>query len=248
VKYAILADIHSNLVAFQAVLQDIESKGGTDEIWCLGDVVGYGPEPHACIELLRQYKHICVAGNHDWAAIGKIDISDFNPYAAQAILWTRQQLGAGDVDYLQGLPQKIIRGDFTLVHGSPRHPIWEYLDPGWLSTKDVEDNFNRFDTKFCLVGHSHKPIVFQQDSSKDYSVAKIPSEIKLSFEGKRLIINPGGVGQPRDGDPRASYAIYDGEAQIVYHYRVSYDISATQQRMLEYNLPSPLIERLSYGY
>lgn len=247
-RYAILADIHSNLVAFQAVLRDIESKGGIDEIWCLGDVVGYGPEPHACIELLCQYKHICVAGNHDWAAISKLDISDFNPYAAQAILWTRQQLAAGDMNYLQGLPQRIKRGDFTLVHGSPRHPIWEYLEPGWLSTKDVEDNFNQFDTKFCLVGHSHKPIVFQQDSLKHYSVTKIPSEIRLSFESKRLIINPGGVGQPRDGDPRASYAIYDGEAQMVYYYRVNYDISATQQKMMEYNLPSPLTERLSYGY
>ena len=220
-RYAIIADVHSNLVAFQAVLQDIESKGGIDEIWCLGDVVGYGPEPHACIELLCQYKHICVAGNHDWAAISKLDISDFNPYAAQAILWTRQQLAAGDMNYLQDLPQKIKRGDFTLVHGSPRHPIWEYLEPGWLSTKD---------------------------SLKHYSVTKIPSAIRLSFESERLIINPGGVGQPRDGDPRASYAIYDGEAQMVYYYRVNYDISATQQKMMEYNLPSPLTERLSYGY
>ena len=220
-RYAIIADVHSNLVAFQAVLQDIESKGGIDEIWCLGDVVGYGPEPHACIELLCQYKHICVAGNHDWAAISKLDISDFNPYAAQAILWTRQQLAAGDMNYLQDLPQKIKRGDFTLVHGSPRHPIWEYLEPGWLST---------------------------QDSLKHYSVTKIPSAIRLSFESERLIINPGGVGQPRDGDPRASYAIYDGEAQMVYYYRVNYDISATQQKMMEYNLPSPLTERLSYGY
>ena len=246
--YAILADIHSNLVAFQAVLRDMEDKGKADEIWCLGDVVGYGPEPHACIELLRQYKHVCVAGNHDWAAIGKLDISDFNPYATQAILWTRQQLSAGDVDYLQNLPQRTKRDDFTLVHGSPRYPIWEYLEPGWLTTEDVEDNFNRFDTKFCLVGHSHKPIVFQQDSSGHYFVGIIPSEIKVSSQNNRLIINPGGVGQPRDGDPRASYAIYDSDAQVVYHYRVNYDISATQQKMLEYNLPLPLIERLSYGY
>lgn len=246
--YAILADIHSNLVAFQAVLRDMDDKGKADEIWCLGDIVGYGPEPHACIELLRQYKHICVAGNHDWAAIGKLDISDFNPYATQAILWTRQQLSAGDVDYLQNLPQRMKRNDFTLVHGSPRYPIWEYLEPGWLTTEDVEDNFNRFDTKFCLVGHSHKPIVFQQDSSGRYFVGRIPSEIKVSSQNNRLIINPGGVGQPRDGDPRASYAIYDSDAQVVYHYRVNYDISATQQKMLEYNLPLPLIERLSYGY
>lgn len=247
-KYAVIADIHSNLVAFQAVLRDIGYRGGCEEIWCLGDVVGYGPEPHACIELLRQHKHVCVAGNHDWAAIGNIDISDFNPYAAQAILWTREQLSAGDKAYLQKLPERLTKGDFTLVHGSPRHPIWEYLDMDWLSAKDIEDNFNRFDTRFCFVGHSHKPVVFEQDSSGHYSIMVIPDEIKVGSKKRRLIINPGGVGQPRDGDPRASYAIYNSRAQKVYHYRVSYDITATQQKMTEYNLPPPLIERLSYGY
>ena len=247
-RYAVIADIHSNLDAFLAVLRDVESKGGCEELWCLGDIVGYGPEPHACIELLRHYKHVCVAGNHDWAAIGNIDISDFNPYAAQAILWTREQLSDDDMDYLQKLPERIVKGDFTLVHGSPRHPIWEYLDMDWLSAKDIEDNFNSFNTRICLVGHSHKPIIFEQDSSAQYSIMVIPPEIKLGSKKSRLIINPGGVGQPRDGNPDASYAIYDSRAHVVYHYRVSYDITATQKKMLEHDLPLSLIERLSYGY
>ncbi len=130
-RYAIIADIHANLAAFTAVLNDIESKGGVVEIWCLGDIVGYGPDPHQCIELLCQYNHACVAGNHDWAATGKIDTSDFNPDAAAACQWAARQLSPEDAKYLENLPLTIQRGDFTLVHGSPREPIWEYV----LSTR-----------------------------------------------------------------------------------------------------------------
>ncbi len=243
-RYAILGDIHANLVAFEAVLKDIEAKGGFNEIWCLGDIVGYGPEPHACIELLQQYKHICVAGNHDWAAVGKIDTSNFNPDAARACQWTAQQLTAEDANYLQNLAIKLTRGDFTLVHGSPRQPIWEYL----LSVDDARDNFSYFDTNFCLVAHSHVPLIFGQDKGGKYFTAKIPNAIRLGYENHRLIINPGGVGQPRDGDPRASYALYDSEAQIMYHYRVNYDITVTQKKMMEHKLPLPLVLRLNYGY
>jgi len=242
-KYAILGDIHGNLVAFQAVLGDIEAKGGFDEIWCLGDIVGYGPEPHGCIELLQRYEHICIAGNHDWAAIGKIDTSDFNLAAAQACRWTAQHLTSEDADYLRNLPEKLIRGSFTLVHDSPRQPIWEYL----LSVSDAGDNFDNFDTNFCLVGHSHVPLIFQRDKVGNCVVARIPGKMSLSDEGPRLIINPGGVGQPRDDDPTASYVIYDSDAQIMYHYRVNYDIASTQRKMMEYGLPRFLILRLSYG-
>jgi len=243
-RYAVLADIHSNLVAFQAVLADIETNGGCDEIWCLGDVVGYGPEPHACIELLRSYEHVCVAGNHDCAASGKIDVSDFNPHAARACQWTAQQLSGQDIDYLRNLPDKLVLGDFTLVHGSPCHPIWEYL----LSVSDASANFSYFDTSFCLVGHSHIPLIFGQDKAGNCFGTGIHNEIKLASQDNRLIINPGGVGQPRDGDPRASYVIYDNDAQMMYHYRVHYDIGLTQKKMAEYKLPSSLILRLNYGY
>jgi predicted phosphodiesterase len=243
-RCAILGDIHANLVAFETVLQDIEAGGGFDEIWCLGDIVGYGPEPHACIELLCCYSHICVAGNHDRAAVGQIDISDFNPDAARACRWTAQQLTTEDVKYLQNLPDKLTQGDFTLVHGSPRRPIWEYL----LSVDRACDNFDYFDTSYCLVGHSHMPLIFEQDKAGNCSGRKIASEIRLTSESHRLIINPGGVGQPRDGDPRASYAIYDSDAQIIHYHRINYDITATQKKMMEHKLPLPLILRLNYGY
>ena len=242
-RYAILGDIHSNLAAFEAVLRDIEGKGGFDKIWCLGDVVGYGPDPCECIERLRQHGHICVAGNHDWAAIGKIDTADFNPIAARACQWTAQQLTEEDVDYLQNLPLSLCQDDFTLVHGSPRDPIWEYL----LSIEAAQDNFACFETAYCLVGHSHTPLIFEL--AGDEAVYKMFSEgTSLKLGKERLIINPGGVGQPRDGDPRASYALYDVEDGTVCHYRVEYDILATQEKMAERGLPTPLIVRLSVGW
>ncbi len=136
-RSAVIADIHSNLEAFQAVLRDLEERGGADEIWCLGDIVGYGPDPRECIRLLRQQHAVCVAGNHDWAAIGKLDTSAFNPEAAAACQWTAEALKKEDVDYLAGLPLTLHVGDFTLAHGSPREPIWEYV----LSTQAAKANF-----------------------------------------------------------------------------------------------------------
>ncbi|MCL0053011.1 metallophosphatase family protein [Dehalococcoidales bacterium] len=238
-RYAIIADIHANLAAFTAVLDDIELKGGVEEVWCLGDIVGYGPDPHQCLELLRQYNHVCVAGNHDWAAIGKLDTSDFNPDAATACNWTRQQLTPEDIEYLDHLPLVIEKGDFTLVHGSPREPIWEYL----LSTSAARENFAYLKSQFCLVGHSHVPIVFSETGY----VSQFPAEGVLRLTTTRIIINPGGVGQPRDGNPYASYAIYDSETRSISLYRIPYDIAATQARMVEYKLPMRLVARLSYG-
>jgi len=242
-RCAILSDIHANLVAFQTVLEDMETRGGFDEIWCLGDIVGYGPEPHACIKLLQQYKNVSVAGNHDYAAIGRIDISSLNTDAAIACRWTARQLTSEDVDYLQSLAVKLTQGNFTLVHGSPRQPLRQYL----ISAVDANDNFSYFDTKFCLVGHSHVPLVFRQDKNGNCFAAGIPDTMQLEQEDHRLIVNPGGVGQPRDGDSRASYALYDSDAQVVHHYRVGYDIGATQKRMMECGLPVSLGLRLNYG-
>ncbi len=242
-RFAILADIHSNLAAFEAVLSDADSRGGFDKIWCLGDVVGYGPDPHECIKRLRQFEHVCIAGNHDWAAIGKMDTSEFNPVAAAAAHWTAQQLTAEDRDYLLNLPLTLRENGFTLAHGSPREPIWEYL----LSTEAAQDNFAYFETAYCLVGHSHVPLIFELVANKAV-YREFPEGTNLKLEEKRMIINPGGVGQPRDGDPRASYAIYDSEAQTVRHYRVEYDIPATQKKMAEQGLPTPLILRLSVGW
>jgi diadenosine tetraphosphatase ApaH/serine/threonine PP2A family protein phosphatase len=241
--YAIIADIHANLAAFIAVLEDIKRYGKVEKIWCLGDVVGYGPEPHECIELLRQIDHVCVAGNHDWAAIGKVGTSNFNPDAAAACHWTSKQLTSEDIKYLEDLPLIIEDGDFTLVHGSPREPIWEYV----ISTVIAEENFNCFKSQFCLVGHSHVPLVFSRDESGKCSVSRFSTNIKLMPGNSRLIVNPGGVGQPRDGDPQAAYAIYDSEARLFRLFRVPYDVRSTQDKMVEYGLPMRLVARLSHG-
>jgi predicted phosphodiesterase len=242
-RFAIIADIHSNLAALTTVLNDIERRGGVEEVWNLGDVVGYGPEPHQCLELLRRYNHIGVAGNHDWAAIGKVDTSDFNPDAAAACHWTAHQLSPKDIDYLESLPLVVQRDNFTLVHGSPRKPIWEYL----LSISSARQNFAYFQSQLCLVGHSHVPLVFELDETGDCIFIEFLTEGVLKLTEKRLIINPGGVGQPRDGDPRTNYAIFDNEAMSIIHYRIPYDISATQTRMVTNGLPRQLMERLSYG-
>ncbi len=242
-RYAIVADIHANLAAFTAVLDNIESRGGVEEVWCLGDVVGYGPDPHQCIELLRQHNHVCVAGNHDWAAIGKINTNEFNPDAAAACHWTAQQLSSADMEYIENLPLVIEDGDFTLVHGSPREPIWEYL----VSASVAKESFAHFKTRFCLVGHSHVPLVFRYSETGVCSFRPFSPGIGLVLGRSRLIINPGGVGQPRDGDPRASYAIYDSETRTVKLHRVPYDISATQAKMAKCGLPIRLVTRLSSG-
>jgi diadenosine tetraphosphatase ApaH/serine/threonine PP2A family protein phosphatase len=241
-RYAIIADIHSNLEAFTAVLGDIERKGGVDEIWCLGDIVGYGPDPHQCIESLRRCKHICVAGNHDWAAIGKVDTSYFNPMAATACQWTAKQLSPEDIEYLESLPLTIEKNGFTLVHGSPMEPIWEYV----ISTSIAAKNFAYFRSPFCLVGHSHVPAVYKEMKGLCRAVPFSPS-IGMVLGEERMIINPGGVGQPRDGDPRASYAIYDSDSRVLRLYRLPYDIGATQDKMMQAGLPIHLITRLKEG-
>ena len=238
-----MSDIHANLAAFTAVLDDIKGRGGVEEVWCLGDVVGYGPNPHQCLELLRQQKHVCVAGNHDWAAVGKIDTAEFNPDAATACRWTAQQLSPEDVEYLENRPLVIQKEGFTLVHGSPREPMWEYL----ISLSIANQNFAYFQSQFCLVGHSHVPLVFRVSETDVCSSSQFLTNIGLALGENRLIINPGSIGQPRDGDTRASYAVYDSDTRLVRLYRVPYDIGAIQARMVKYNLPMRLVARLSYG-
>ncbi len=242
-RCAIVSDIHANLAAFSAVLDHIRQLGGVEKLWCLGDVVGYGPDPHECIEKLRQIDHICVAGNHDLGAIGKISTNEFNPDAAASCHWTGQQLSSADVEYIENLPLVIEDDDFTLVHGSPREPIWEYL----VSNSIARENFACFKSQFCLVGHSHAPLVFSRDENGAYSASRFSDNVKLFMGSDRLIINPGAVGQPRDGDPQASYAVYDSQARTTRLYRVPYDIRATQDRMVERGLPMRQVARLSQG-
>jgi diadenosine tetraphosphatase ApaH/serine/threonine PP2A family protein phosphatase len=241
-KYLVIADIHSNLEAFEAVLEDAHNHGGFGHVWCLGDVVGYGPDPSACISLLKTLDPVCVCGNHDLAAVGKIDIGDFNSDAARANRWTSGQLSGDDRDFLLAMPEVLVRDDFTLVHGSPRLPLWEYIAHAFTAS----DNFKCFDTRYCLVGHTHVPFVFELDEIL-INQGYMGSDDILKLGDRRLIINPGGVGQPRDRDPRASYAIYDSEEHAIYHYRIAYDIGYTQAKMGKEGLPGFLVTRIAWG-
>ena len=162
-RCAILSDIHGNLEALRATLDDIlrftfEQRAPLDAIWCLGDIVGYGPDPSECAQLIRERCSLCIAGNHDWAAIGKIDLDDFSDAAASSAEWTGKQLSMDARMYLRSLPERITLGDFTLAHGSPSNPIWEYL----TTPAAAAPNFAAFETPFCLVGHTHLPTIFLQ--------------------------------------------------------------------------------------
>jgi predicted phosphodiesterase len=242
VRCLVLSDIHSNLAAFDAVLAD---AGSFDVVWCLGDVIGYGPQPNECIERLEGLPHVCVAGNHDWASIDRLDVSDFNPDASRACLWTREQLTANSLAYTQNLPEQVIKGDFTLVHGSPRHPIWEYIGDSSVAA----ENLSHFDTHCCLFGHTHTPAGYlalgRAGRVEEFGV---PLNAAVSLPKGRLLLNPGGVGQPRDGDPRASYMLLDLEQHTVQLHRVEYAIEQTQNLMIAARLPPRLVARLAFGW
>ncbi|HHX63432.1 MAG TPA: metallophosphoesterase family protein [Chloroflexi bacterium] len=242
-RVLVVSDIHSNLVALDAVLQD---AGPFDVIWSLGDVVGYGPQPNECIERLQEYPHVAIAGNHDWGVLGKLDLEQFNNDARLANLWNRDVLRPASREYLEALPITHTEGGVTLAHGSPRHPIWEYL----LYASLAKVSFKHFDTSLCLVGHSHVPVVFRDLPDRDTCEVLPPADEAPAQleEGQRYIINPGSVGQPRDGDPRAAYLMLDLESGVYEHRRVTYDISATQERMRQADLPRRLITRLNMGW
>jgi predicted phosphodiesterase len=244
-RYLIVSDIHANLAAFNAVLADVDSET-IDQVWCLGDVVGYGPCPDECIARLQEFPdHVCVAGNHDWAAIGRIDIAEFNPVAQIACRWTSEQLDSENVAYLNGLPTRVVEGGCTLVHGSPREPIWEYI----IYPSTAQLNFQFFDTQLCFVGHTHAPAIFREQTPTHRFEISIPSPNEtIEIGGERLIINPGSVGQPRDGDPWAAYMLFEQDKKLLEYHRIPYDIALTQRSMMEQGLPESLISRLSFGW
>jgi len=241
-RILIISDIHANLTALEAVLTD---AGETEATWCLGDLIGYGPDPNQCIQRIRELPNLqCLIGNHDAAALDQIDISSFNPEAQQAVQWTQLQLTPANADYLGNLQDRIVIEQITLVHGSPRYPIWEYL----LDTRTAAQNFNHFETPFCFVGHSHLPVFFQKNSihqGVELVVPETPSIVKMT---PRAIFNPGSVGQPRDRDPRAAYAIFDPDTLSWEYRRIAYDIQSVQRRMTAANLPERHIQRLSSGW
>src|SRR5574341_1932072 len=245
-RYLVISDIHANLTAFETVLKDAGRLGADyDFVWCLGDVVGYGPDPNECVELLRSMPHLCLAGNHDWAALGRLDVRTFNADARKSVTFTRDALSDENLAYLEALPTTFVLGDYTLAHGSPREPVWEYiLDPLIAAL-----NFPAFQTSYCLVGHTHTPVIFKQVGDRGEAEAIAPEyNSEAPLDGSRRIINPGSVGQPRDSDPRAAYAFLDVERKTWEFRRIPYDINAVQQRMKRADMPERLIMRLEHGW
>jgi predicted phosphodiesterase len=241
-RILIISDIHGNLTALEAAIKD---AGPVDGVWCLGDLVGYGPDPNECIERVLELENlICLIGNHDAAVTGDIEISTFNHEARLAVIWTQSVIKTRYVDYLRSLSPQTVIDSVSLAHGSPRQPIWEYL----LDTQTALQNFDHFDTPFCFVGHSHFPVIFQMQAEKRKADLSIPQINSSSNMIPRAIYNPGSVGQPRDRDPRASYAIFDSDRQVWNYHRVSYDIQSVQARMQAVNLPLRHIQRLSAGW
>ena len=242
-RILVISDIHANYTALQAVLQD---AGATDETWCLGDLVGYGPDPNAVIEQIRELPMLtCVLGNHDVAVLGRMALEAFNGDARRSLTWTGEVLTADNMDFLRSLPQNPkVRGDVTLAHGSPRDPIWEYV----LNTLSARLNFDHFDTQYCFVGHSHIQCIFQREKEKDrvtMEVTKIGKPFTLKL---RAILNPGSVGQPRDRDPRAAYAFYDTVDGTWEPRRVAYNFTEVQDRIRKAGLPEKHAQRLADGW
>lgn len=240
-RYFIFSDIHGNLEALEVVLEAMDNLKDCVPV-CLGDIVGYGPNPHECIEIIRDRKIRSVVGNHDRAAIEQVDISYFNPYAKEAVLWTRSILKDSDISFLKALPIALTIANMTLVHATPCEPsAWNYL----FTLFDAHNNFKCFDTQLCLIGHSHSPIIIVQKVSGDCWVHP-HSAIGVQTE-HRLIVNVGSVGQPRDGNPDAAYMIYDDKEQTIEIFRIPYRLRKTQEKMKRHGLPDYLIERLELG-
>jgi predicted phosphodiesterase len=242
-RIAVLSDIHANLPALEAGAADLPP---VDEVWVLGDTVGYGPQPNEVIAMLQGMGARSVLGNHDGAAIGTVDVAYFNPDARAAIEWTAAALDANARSYLAALPEVRADGELTAVHGSPRDPIWEYITGPAIAAA----NLGAFETRLCLFGHTHLPVAFRAiDSGIDATIGLPGTEARLGSE--RAMLNPGSVGQPRDGLRDAAYAVLElngsPEDDAFEFRRIAYDIDRTQRLMREAGLPMRLMERLGYG-
>jgi predicted phosphodiesterase len=242
-KILVISDVHANITALEAVLAD---AGEVDQTWCLGDVAGYGPDPNECIDRLCCLPNIMsMMGNHDFAAIGDLALETFNADAKKALLWQRDHLSDKNKGCLRNLPDEmVVRGDVSLVHGSPRDPIWEYI----MNTLVARLNLDFFETPWCFMGHSHFQAIFQYHPAEDDVTIEIPAPGTRYELKDRAFLNPGSVGQPRDRDPRAAYALYYPEEKVWEPHRVEYDIKAVQKRIFEAGLPPRHAERLAGGW
>jgi len=243
VKYLIFSDVHGNLEALTVVLAQIDVYK-PDKVICLGDVVGYGPNPNECVQHVNEVAQITIMGNHDHAVLGLTDIAYFNQYAKFAVLWTRQVLTDDNLRILQQYPFRASEKDLLFVHSTPLHPErWDYI----FNPLEGQYYLQHLDERICFIGHSHQPLFFEKDPT-----GQIIFDRRLSFtlpiqDDCKYIINVGSVGQPRDGNPDVAYAIYDTEAKSVEVKRLPYDLALTQKKMEDIGLPTFLIDRLAYG-
>ena len=241
-RLAVVSDIHGNRHAFEAVLDAIESSDCT-ELWCLGDLVGYGAEPDACVELARRHAAVCLAGNHDLGVRGTLPLEDFARGAALAAKWTQETITAKTLEYLHTLEPQLLDEAVGLYHASPRDPVWEYV----LSTLQAELCLDVQTHRVCLIGHSHVALSFCRppDAPATGQTRAIDEELDLS-EGEWLV-NPGSVGQPRDGDPRAAWLELDLDTWSAVYRRTDYDVEGAAAAIRAARLPDSLAERLAYG-
>lgn len=242
-RILVMSDIHANYPALEAVLKD---AGAVDETWCLGDLVGYGPDPNAVVEEVREIKNLtCLMGNHDVAVIGKMSLETFNGDAKRSLMYHEQVLSASNMDFIKSLPTKPkARNGATIVHGSPRDPLWEYV----LNSTTASLNFDHFETDWCFVGHTHIQSIFTLKNGTNRVAAEYAKPDTALTLRPRLILNPGSVGQPRDRDPRAAYAIYDSTALTWTPKRVAYNFAEVQERIRAAGLPEKHAVRIAEGW
>jgi predicted phosphodiesterase len=243
-RIGILSDIHSNLPALEAVLEDISSNA-PDEIWCLGDVVGYGAEPDACARVVEETCQVCLVGNHDLAVTGVLRLDAFSPSAAAAARWTREVVAERTLEFLRGLESKDESRDVALYHASPRDPVWEYV----LWTDQAAECMEEQASRISFIGHSHVALFFLAPDAEGAQVrgAQAAAGTQLDLATGRWLINPGSVGQPRDRDPRAAWLELDTERLTAAYHRVEYDVDRAAEAIAATDLPEQLGKRLYIG-
>jgi predicted phosphodiesterase len=241
-RIALLSDVHGNLPAFRAVIDDVR-EAGVEQTWCLGDLVGYGAEPDGCVELAKDTCDVCLAGNHDLVVTGEIDINDFSSSAADAARWTQENISEEALGFLRGLEPADARREPALYHASPRDPIWEYVLSTWQALECMEE----MEPRVGAVGHSHIALFFHREGDSQVEGAVVPGGTELDLSSGDWLINPGGVGQPRDGDPRAAWLLLDTDTWTAFWRRIEYPIDQAAEAIEEAGLPSVLGQRLYSG-
>lgn len=241
-KVAVISDIHANRHAFEATLDAVASSEAA-ELWCLGDLVGYGAEPDACVELAREHAAVCLAGNHDLAVIGDIPLADFSRGASVAVQWTREVISPENLAFLETLSPQGEEHSIGLFHASPRDPVWEYV----LSSLLAELCLDQQRQRICLIGHSHVALSFQRSDGQLATGEPRRDGCQLDLSDGEWLLNPGSVGQPRDGDPRAAWMLLDLNDMSASYHRASYDVAGAAAAIRAARLPDSLAERLGYG-